>query len=100
MILDIKNSPLDCKEIQPVNPKWNQSWVFIGGTDAEAAAPIFWPPDAKSQLIRKDADAGKDRRQAEKRMPEDETAEWHHRLNGHEFIQAPEDGEGQGSLVC
>ena len=89
-------SPLDCKEIQPGNPKWNQSWIFIG-TDDEA--PVLWPPDTKSQLIRKDPDAGKDWRQ-EKGMTEDEMVGWHHRLNGHEFDQAPEVGDGQESLMC
>ena len=77
-------SPFDCKEIQPVKPKGNQSWMFIGGTDAEAEAPIFWPPDAKSSLIGKDPEAGKDWRQEEK-MEEDEMVGWHHRLNGDEF---------------
>ena len=94
----ILESPLDCKEIKPVNPKESQSWIFIGRTDAEA--PILWPPDAKSRLIRKDPDAGKDWRQEEKGMTEDEMVGWHHRLNGHEFEQAPGDGEGQGSLAC
>ena len=93
-------SPLDCKKIQPVHPKGDQSWVFIGRTDAEAEAPILWPPDVKSQLTGKDPDAGKDRIQEEKGMTEDEMVGWHHRLNGHEFGQAPGDGEGQGSLVC
>ena len=77
-------SPLDCKEIQPVHPKGDQSWVFIGRTDVEAEAPIIWPPDAKSWLIGKDPDAGKDWGQ-EKGTTEDEMAVWHHRLNGHEF---------------
>ena len=78
-------SPLDCKEIQPVHPKGDQSWVFIGRTDAEAASPILWPPDAKSWLIGKDPDVGKDWRQDEKGMTEDEKAGWHHRLDGYEF---------------
>ena len=91
-------SPLDCK-IKPDNPKGNQSWIFIGRTDAEAEAPIPWPPDAKSWLIGKDSDAGKDWRQ-EKEMTEGEMMGWHHRLNGHEFEQAPGDGEGQGGLAC
>ena len=78
-------SPLDCKEIQPVHPKGDQSWVFTGNTDAEAETPILWPPDLKNRLIGKDPDAGKDRRQEEKRMTEDEVVGWHHRLNGHEF---------------
>ena len=91
-------SPLDWKEIQPVNPKGNQPWIFIGRTDAEA--PIYWPPDAKSQFIRKDPDAGKDWRQAEKGMTEDEMVGWHHWFNGQEFEQALGDGEGEGSLAC
>ena len=93
-------STLDSKDIQPVHPKGNQSWVFIGKTDAEAEAPILWPPNVKSQLTRKDPDAGKDWRQEEKEMTEDEMVGWHHQLNGHEFEQAPGDGEGQGSLEC
>ena len=93
-------SPLNCKEIQPVNPKGNQSWIFIGRTDAEGEAPILWPPDAKSWLIRKDPDAGKDGRQEEKGTKEDEMVGWLHWLNGHEFEQAPGDGEGQGILEC
>ena len=78
-------SPLDCKEIQPVHPKGDQSWVFIGRTNAEAETPILWPPNEKSWLIGKDPDAGRDWGQEEKRMTEDEMAGWHHRLNGHEF---------------
>ena len=78
-------SPLDCKEITPVHPKGNQPWIFIGRTDAEAETPILWPPDAKNWLIGKDPDAGKDWRQEEKGMTEDEMVGWHHRLNGHEF---------------
>ena len=78
-------SPLDCKEIQPVRPKGNQSWIFIGRTDADAETPILWPPDVKSWLIGKDPDAGKDWRQEEKGTTEDEMAGWHHRLNGYEF---------------
>ena len=93
-------SPLDIKEIQLVLPKGNQSWIFIGRTDAEAEAAILWPPDAKSQLIRKDLDTGKGWRQEEKRTTEDKMIGWHHQLNGHEFEQAPGDGDGQGSLVC
>ena len=76
---------LDCKEIQPVPPKGNQSWVFIGRTDAEAETPILWPPQEKSWLIGKDPDAGRDWGQEEKGMTEDEMAGWHHRLYGHEF---------------
>ena len=79
-------------------PKGNQSWIFIGRTDAEAEAPILWPPDAKSQLIGKDPDARKDWKQEEKGMTEDEMVRW--QLNGQEFEQAPGDGEEQGSLAC
>ena len=93
-------SPLDSKEIKPVKPKGNQPWIFIGGTDAEAEAPIFWPPDVKSWLIWKDSDAGKDWGQEEKVATEDEMVGWYHWLNGHEFEQAPGDRDGQGSLVC
>ena len=78
-------SPLACKEIQPVHPKGNQSWIFIGRTDAKAKTPILWPPDAKNWLIGKDPDAGKDWRQEKKGMTEDEMVGWHHQLNGHEF---------------
>ena len=78
-------SPLDCKEIQSVNPKGNLSWILIGRTDAEAEAPILWPPDAKNWLIGKDANVGKDWRWKEKGMTEDEMVGWHHRVNGHEF---------------
>ena len=78
-------SPLDCKEIQPVHPKGDQSWVFIGRTDVEAETPVLWPPRAKSQLIGKDSDAGRDWGQEEKGMTEDEIAEWHHGLNGREL---------------
>ena len=93
-------SPLDCKEIQLVHPKGDQSWVFIGRSDDEAETPIIWPPDAKNWLIRKDPDAGKDWRQEEKGMTEDEMVGWHHRIDGHEFERAPGVGDGQGSLVC
>ena len=93
-------SPFDCKEIKLVSPKGNQSWIFIGRTDAEGEAPILWSPDAESQLIGKDPDTGKDWRQEQKGTTEDELVGWHHRLNGHEFEQAPGDGEGQGSLAC
>ena len=78
-------SPLDCKEIQPVHPKENQSWIFIGRTDAEAETPALWPPDAKNWLIGKDPDAGKDWRREDKEMTEDEMAGWHHGLKGDEF---------------
>ena len=93
-------SPLDCKEIQPTNTEGNQSWIFIGRTDAEAEALILRPPDVKSWLIRKDPDAGKGWRQEEKGTTEDEMVGWHHWLNGHEFEQALGDDEGQGGLVC
>ena len=85
MLEKILESRLDFKEIQPVNPKGNQSWIFIGRTDAEAEIPILWPPDVKNWLIRKDLDAGNDWSQEEKVMTEDEMAGWHHRLNAHEF---------------
>ena len=78
-------SPLDCKEIQPVHPKGNQSRIFTGRTDAEAETPILWPPDVKNRLTGKDPDAGKDCRQEEKGITQDEMVGWHHRLNGHEF---------------
>ena len=78
-------SPLDCKEIKPVNPQGNQSWMFIGSSDAEAETPVLWPPDAKNQLIGKESDAGKDWEQEEKVETENEMVEWQHRLNGHEF---------------
>ena len=93
-------SPLDGKEIKPVNPKENQSLIFIGRTDAEAEAAILWPPDTKNWLVGKDPDAWKDWVQKEKGMIEDEIVRWHHRLNGHEFEQAPGVGEGQGRLAC
>ena len=92
--------PLDCKEIKSVHPKGNQSWIFIGRIDAEAETPILWPPDAKNWLIWKDPDAGKDWRQEEKGMTEDELVGWHHRLNGHAFEFAPGVGDGQGGLAC
>ena len=95
----ILESPLECKEIQLVHPGGDQSWVFIGRAGFEAETPIFWPPDAKSWLVWKDPDAGKDWGQEEKGMTEDEMVGWHHWLNGHEFEQAPGDIEGQGSLV-
>ena len=91
-------SPLDCKKIHPVLPKGDQSWVFIGGTDAEA--PILWPPHVKNWVTGKDPDAGKDWRQEEKGMTEDEMVWWHHWLDGHEFEHALGVGDGQGSLTC
>ena len=93
-------SPLDCKEIQPVHPKGDQSWMFIRRTDVEAETPTLWPPDAKNWLIWKDPDAGKDWRQKEKRMTEDEMVKWHHQIDSHKFEQASGVGDGQGSLVC
>ena len=92
--------PLDCKEIQPVHPKGDQSWVFIGGTDVEAETPIFWPPHVKSWLIGKDSDAGRDWGQEEKGMTEDEMAGWHHWLDGHEFEWTPGVVDRQGGLAC
>ena len=93
-------SLLDCKEIKPVNPKGNQSWIFIGRINVEAEAPILWPPDVKSWLIGKDPDAGKDWGQEEKGTTEDEMVGWHHRLNGHEFGWTWGIGDGQGGLAC
>ena len=93
-------SPLGIKEIKTVSPKENQSWIFIGRTDAEAEAPILWPPDVKSWLTGKDTDAGKDWGQEKKGVTEGEMVGRHYWLNGHEFEQTPGDGEGQGSLVC
>ena len=93
-------NPLDSKEINLVNPKGNQPWIVIGKTDAEAEAPIFWPPDMKSQLTGKDSDAGKDWKQEEKGVKEDEMIGWHHWLNGLEFEPTLGDGEGQESLAC
>ena len=90
-------SPLSCKEIRVVNPKGNQSWIFIGRTDAEA--PILWPPDEKNWLTGKDPDAGKDWRQ-EKETAEDEIVGWHYQFFGHEFVQTLRVGDGQGSLAC
>ena len=92
-------SPLDCKEIQPVHPKENQSLIFIGRIAAEAETPVLWPPDAKNWLIGKDPAAGKDWRWEEKGTTEDEMVGWHHQFDGHEFEQAPGVGHGQGSLV-
>ena len=93
-------SPLDCKEIQPVHSKGHQSWDFSGRNDAEAETPILWPPHAKSWLIEKDPDAGRDWGQEEKGMTEDEMAGWHHQLDGHEFEWTLRAGDGQGGLVC
>ena len=90
---------LNCKEIQPVHPKGDQSWVFIGRADVESETPILWPPDEKSWLIWKDPDAGKDWRQ-EKGMTVDKMVGWHHWLHGHEFGWTPGVGDGQGGLAC
>ena len=94
------DSPLDCKEIQPVHPKGEQSWVLIGRIDVEAETPILWPPHAKSWLIGKDLDAGRDWGQEEKGTTEDEMAGWHHWFDGHEFEWTPGVGDGQGGLAC
>ena len=93
-------SPLDCKEIQPVHSKGDQSWVFFGRTNAKAETPILWPPHAKSWLIGKDSDAGRDWGQEEKGTTEDEMAGWHHQLDGHESGWTPGVGDGQGGLRC
>ena len=93
-------SPWDCKEIQPVHSEGNQPWDFFGRHDAEAETPVLWPPHAKSWVIGKDCDAGRDWGQEGKGMTEDEMVTWHHWLNGREFKQALGDGEGQGSLEC
>ena len=93
-------SPLDCKEIKPINPKGNQSWIFTGSIDAEAETPILWPPDERNWLIGKYCDAGKDWRQEEKGMTDNEMVGWHHRPDRHKLIEAPGVGDGQGSLVC
>ena len=93
-------SPLDWKEIQPVHPEGDQSWVFTGRTDAEAETPILWPPHAKSLLIGKDPDAGRDWGQEEKGATEDEMAGWHHRLDAHEFEETLGVGDRQGGLAC
>ena len=100
VVLEILENPLGCKKIQPVHHKGNQSWIFIGRTDGETETPILWPPDAKNRLTAKDPDAGKDWRHEEKGTTEDEMAGRHHRLNGHEFEQAPGVVDGQGGLVC
>ena len=93
-------SPLDCKEIQPVHSKGDQSWVFFGRNDAKAETPVPWPPHAKSWLIGKDSDAGRDWGQEEKGTTENELAGWHHWLDGHEFEWTPGAGDGQGGLAC
>ena len=93
-------SPLNCKEIQPVLSKGDQSWVFIGRTDVEAETPVLWPPHAKSWLIGKDTDSGRDLGQDEKGTTEDEMAGWHHWLDGCEYEWIPGVGDGQGGLAC
>ena len=100
MLEKTPEGPLDCKEIQPVHSKGDQSWVFIGRTNVEAETPILWPPDAKSGLIGKDSVAGRDWGQEEKGTTEDEMVGWHHRLNGHGFGWSLGVGDGQGDLVC
>ena len=93
-------SPMDCKEIQPVLSKGDQSWVFFERNDAKAETPVLWPPHAKSWLIGKDSDAGRGWGQEEKGMTEDKMAGWHHRLDGCEFEWTPGVGDGQGGLTC
>ena len=100
MLEEILERPLNWKKIKLVYPKENQSCIFIGGTDAEAETPILWSSDMKNWFIGKDPDAGKDWRQEEKGMTEDETVGWHQRLNGHIFEEALRVGDGQGSLAC
>jgi len=93
-------SPLDCKEIQPVHSEGDQPWDFFGRNDAEAETPVLWPPHAKGWLIGKDSDAGRDWGQEEEGMTEDEMAGWHYWLDGREFEWTPGDGDGQGGLAC
>ena len=93
-------SPLDCKEIQPVHSEGDQSWVFFGKNDAKAETPVLWPPDGKNWLIGKDPDAGKDWGQEEKGVTQDEMVGWHHQIHGHKFEQALRNVDGQGSLAC
>ena len=100
MLQKTLESPLDCKEIKPVNPKGNQPWIFFGRTDVEAETLILWPPDVKNWLIGKDPNAGKDWRWEEKGTTEEEMVGWYHWLDGHEYEQAPGVGDRQGSLVC
>ena len=99
-MLETLESPLDCKEIKPVNPKANHSWIVIGKTAAEAETPKLWPPDEKNWLIGKDPDVGKNWRWEEKVTTQDDMVKWHHWLHGHEFEQALGFGDGQESLVC
>ena len=100
VVLKTLESPLDCKEVQPVHPKGDQSWVFIGRTDVKAETPVLWPPHVKSWLIGKDPDAGRDWGQEEKGTTEDEMAGWHHRIDGREFEWTLGVGDGQGGLAC
>ena len=100
MLKKALESPLDCKKIQPVHPKGNQSWIFIGRTDAEAETPILWPSDATSWLIWKDPGAGKNWGQQEKGMTKDEMVGWHQWFDGHKFEEAAGVGDGQGGLAC
>ena len=93
-------SPLDCKEIQPVHSEGDQPWDFFGGNDAKAKAPVLWPPHVKGWLIGKDSDAGRDWGQEKKGTTEDEMAGWHHGLDGRECEWTPGDGDGQGGLMC
>ena len=93
-------SPLDCKKMQPVHPKGNQSWIFIGRTDSEAETPILWPPNVKNWVVWKDPNSGKDWRWEKKGTTEDEMVGWHHRLDGHGLGWTPGAGGGQGSLAC
>ena len=93
-------SPLDCKEIQPVHSEGDQPWVFFGKNDVKGETPVLWPPHVKSWVIRKDSDAGRDWGQEEKGTTEDEMAGWHHQLDGHEFEWTPGIGDGQGGLAC
>ena len=99
MLEKILEGPLDCKEIQPVTPQGNQSWIFTGRTDAKAEAPVLWPLYVKSRFIGYDSDVGKDWRREEKGTTEDKMIGWHHWFNGHGFEQTPGGGEGQGSLA-
>ena len=96
----LRESPLDCEEIQPVHSEGDQPWVFFGRNDAEAETLVLWPPHAKSWLVGKDSDAGRDWGQEEKGTTEDEMAGWHHCLDGCESEWTPGDGDGQGGLVC
>ena len=101
MVLDkTLENPSNCKEIQPVHSKGDQPWVFFGRSDAKAETPVLWPPHAKSGLIGKDSDAGRDWGQEEKGTTEDEMVGWHHQLSGHGFGWTPGVGDGQGGLAC